>query len=309
MAREATPQLLDPRRIELLRVVDEEGTISAAALALNFSCSGLSQQLRQLEAQLGTQLVERSPRAATLTAAGRRLLEHSSFVLDRLRQAELEVREVAQLRGGRLRIATFRSVGETLVAEAVAYFRGRWPGVDVSLREGEPEDYLHLLRADELDLAMAFEYDGLAVRPDDRLALTLLCEEEMVLVVPAGHRLAGCERIPLRGLAGERWVASTPRSVTADFTDRACAAAGYRPDIALRSDDYRVVQALVAESGGVAFLPFLATRSLRPGLVARRVADLRFHRRIFAAHRTGGERAPAVAAMLEVLREVSSDVD
>lgn len=306
-AATASPPL-DPRRIALLQHVEREGTISAAALALNFSCSGLSQQLRQLEVQVGTPLVQRSPKLATLTPAGHALLEHGVYVLERLEQAEREARAVAHLRGGRLRMATFRSAGETIVAEAVAYFGGHWPEVELRLLEGEPEDYLPRLRTGELDLALAFEYDGLPVTPDERLAATLLCEEDMVVVMRADDPLAASRQHQLADLADASWVASS-RSVTVDFTDRACEAAGFTPRIALRTDDYHVAQALVAHIGGVAFLPLLSARALHPDLVARRLSDVRLRRRTFAAHRAGGERAPAVAAMLRVLEQLGEDLD
>ncbi len=74
----------------------------------------------------------------------------------------------------------------------------------------------------------------------------------------------------------------------------------------LASDDYRVVQALVANGAGVAFLPKLAARTLHERLVARPVAGGPLRRRVFAVHRAGGGRAPAVAAMLQVLREAAA---
>ncbi|ADB49090.1 LysR family transcriptional regulator [Conexibacter woesei] len=304
----ARPHPLDLRQVVVLEHIDRGGTISAAADALNFSCSGLSQQLRRLEGEVGTELVSRSPREATLTPAGRVLMNHAVYIQERLAAAEREVREISQLRGGRLRVATFRSVGETLVADAVAYFRAHWPGVRVTLREGEPEDYLHLLRSDEIDIALTFEYDGVeSTVLDQRLTLARLCEDEMVVVLPASHRLAGYDRLPLDGLRHDRWVVSTPRCSVEAFTAQACRAAGFEARVLMATDNYRIAQALVAHGDAVTFLPRLATRALHPGCVARPVGDGGLFRRIYAAHRVGGERAPALARMLEVLREVGGD--
>lgn len=302
----ASPRPLDVRRIELLEHIDRGGTISAAADALNFTCSGLSQQLRQLEAELGTELVRRSARAATLTEAGRVLMAHGTFVRERLARAEREIRAIAELRGGRLRMATFRSAAE-LVAEAVTYFRAHWPDVDVTLREGEPEEYLGLVRAGELDLALAFELDGVDARPDERLALTPLHAEEIVVVLPADHPLAARERIPLPALAGESWIGATERCAFAAFTRAACRAAGFDPEVRLTTDDYRIAEALVAGGAGVTFMPRSAASALTPRCAARGLAGRRPHRRIFAAHRLGGERVPAVAQMLSVLGELRGD--
>jgi molybdate transport repressor ModE-like protein len=296
---------LDLRSISLLEHIDRGGTISAAADALNFSCSGLSQQLRQLEGTLGTALVERRPREAMLTPAGRVLMEHASDIRAQLEAAEHEVREIARLRGGRLRMATFRSVGETLVAEGVAYFRAHWPAVELTLREGEPEQYLHLLRSGEIDIALTFAYDGVAgAALDKRLALARLCDDEMVVVMPATHRLARCDRVPLDALRHDDWITSTRDSSVGAFTAEACREAGYEPRVLMTTDDYRVAQALVAHGGGVTFLPRLATRVLRAGCVARPLDGAGLFRRIYAAHRVGGERSPALARMLEVLTQL-----
>lgn len=297
----------DVRRLELLEQIERGGTISAAADALHFSCSGLSQQLRQMEADFGVLLVERTARAATLTDAGRLLLLHSTAVRERLEQAELEIREIAELRGGRLRLATFRSVGQTLVAEAVAYFRSHWPDVDLTLREGEPESYLGLLRSDELDIALTFDYDGVDPTLDERLASVLLCEEEMLVVLPARHPLAGSPEVQLRALSREVWIGSTATSSVATFTSVACRRGGFEPDVRLRTDDYRVAGALVAGGAGISFLPRRVAATLPPGCVARPLAGERLLRRIHAAHRLGSERAPAIARMLQVLRELGDD--
>lgn len=304
----ASPRPLDVRRIELLEHVDRGGTISAAADALNFTCSGLSQQLRQLEAELGTELVRRSARAATLTEAGRVLMAHGAFVRERLTRAEREIRAIAELRGGRLRMATFRSAAE-LVAEAVTYFRAHWPDVELTLREGEPEEYLGLVRSGELDLALAFELDGVVTPADDRLTRTPLHEEEVVVVLPAAHPLAARDRVPLAELAGEAWISATDRRAFAAFTTAACRAAGFEPDVRLATDDYRIAEALVAGGAGVTFMPRSAASALTPHCAARGLAGRRLHRRILAAHRLGGERAPAVARMLQVLQELRGDDD
>jgi DNA-binding transcriptional LysR family regulator len=307
MPRPISRPPLDARRVDLLESVEREGTISAAAEALNFTCSALSQQLRQLEGEIGVELVHRTPRAATLTPAGRVLLEHGVFLRSRLQSAEDELREISKLKRGRLRIGTFRSAGETLVADAISYFRAHWPGVELTLTEGEPEQCVPMVRANELDVALTFDYDGVEPRADERLVVSRICDDEMVLVLPVGHRLTALDSIPLETLRGERWITSTPHCSVAAFTERACQLVGFSPDIAMSTDDYRVAQALVACGSGVTFLPRLAAHLLNPGCVVRTIADLRLTRRIYVAHRVGGERAPAVRRILEVLDELGAD--
>jgi DNA-binding transcriptional LysR family regulator len=110
----------------------------------------------------------------------------------------------------------------------------------------------------------------------------------------------------VRDLAEDTWIGSTETSSVASFTARACQKAGFEPDLRLRTDDYRVAGALVAAGAGVTFLPRLVTESLPSGCVALPIDGQGLSRRIYAAHRVGSERAPAVARMLEVLRELST---
>src|ERR671934_2125062 len=98
--------MLDPRRLRVLREVAARGSFTAAARALAFTQSAVSQQLAALERQAGTRLVERGVRPVRLTDAGRVLLAHAEAVLARLDEARQELHELAGLRRGRLRLAS-----------------------------------------------------------------------------------------------------------------------------------------------------------------------------------------------------------
>src|SRR5215210_4002066 len=99
--------MLDVRRMRVLREVAERGSIAAAANALSFSPSAVSQQIATLERETGVALVERGPRSVRLTEAGRTLVEHTEAVLARLTAAEAEIQAIGGLRAGALRMASF----------------------------------------------------------------------------------------------------------------------------------------------------------------------------------------------------------
>jgi DNA-binding transcriptional LysR family regulator len=298
---------LDVRRMRVLREVARRGSISEAADALHFSASAVSQQLRVLEEEAGVPLVVRAPRALELTTAGRALVEHTDFIIARLAQAEAEARDIAALRGGRLRMATFRSAGETIVAEAVTYFRNRYPEVRLSLAEGEPEHYLPALKTAEIDLALSFAYDHLQPPGDDTFEQVHLFTEPMLVALPAAHRHATGPPPRLAQLADDTWIASTPRSSVHAFTHRACEAAGFAPRLRFFTDDYHVAQSLVARELGVAFVPQMATSAPHPGVVLRSLLDEQPQRRIFIAHRPDGRRSPSVAAMVATLQQAARE--
>src|ERR671929_538128 len=149
--------MLDVRRMRVLREVALQGSFSAAAEALSFTQSAVSQQIAALEREAGTVLVERSARGVRLTEAGEAVVRHTEAILARLAEAEAELEAIAGLRGGRLRLAAFESAGSTLMPLAIAAFRERHPAVELSMTLAEPEDSLPQLRAGELDIALTFD--------------------------------------------------------------------------------------------------------------------------------------------------------
>src|ERR671918_2837847 len=125
--------MLDVRRMRVLREVAVQGSFSAAAEALSFTQSAVSQQIAALERETGTILVQRNARGIRLTEAGQALVRHTDAVLARLSEAEAELEAIAGLRGGRLRMASFPTAGSTLVPLAIATYRDRHPAIELSL--------------------------------------------------------------------------------------------------------------------------------------------------------------------------------
>src|ERR671916_1374234 len=119
--------MLDVRRMKVLREVAAHGSFSAAAEALNFTQSAVSQHVAALERETGTQLVERMSRGVRLTEAGAVLVKHADVIIARLESAEEDLNAIAGLRGGRLRLVGFPRGGATRVPRPGAPFRGRHP--------------------------------------------------------------------------------------------------------------------------------------------------------------------------------------
>src|SRR5918996_6042878 len=180
--------MLDVRRMRVLREVAARGSFSAAADALSFTQSAVSQQVAALERETGARLVERGPRGIRLTQAGEALVRHTDAVLARLEDAEEELQAIAGLRGGRLRMAAFQSAGATLVPRAVATFHERHPEVELSMLEGEPADTVPLLKSGEIDIAFTFDLPDRPEPRDPALEYVTLVEDSFDLVVPRGHK-------------------------------------------------------------------------------------------------------------------------
>jgi molybdate transport repressor ModE-like protein len=299
--------MLDVRRLRVLREVAERGSFSAAADALNFTQSAVSQQIATLERETGTKLLQRRAGGVRLTDAGRALVAHTEVILAQLADAERELAAIAGLRGGRVRLASFPSAGATLVTEAVSRFKQQHPEVELSLTEGEPDATVPALRRGEFDLAVAFDYRHDRESSDLREGLDCiqLLDDPVRVVLPAGHPLARRKTIRLEQLAEEAWVGGCLDGVCHGMVVTWCGKAGFEPKIVFESDDHNVQMGLVAAGVGVTLLPELALRILPAGVETRRVAGPEPWRKIFAAVPSDGYRSPATEAMIEVLKAVS----
>jgi DNA-binding transcriptional LysR family regulator len=299
--------MLDVRRLRLLRELHARGTVTAAAEALAYTPSAVSQQLATLERETGVRLVERHGRRLRLTDAGRGLVEHADVVIARLELAEAELAAAAGDEvSGRVRIAAFQTAITGLVLPLLGALPAQYPKLRLELAEMEAEEALDLLPRGEVDIAVAEEYDYAPRRRDPSLAFRDVCRDPLVIVLPAGHPLCAAdpETVPLAALRDERWAA--PRSGTAFHASfvRACRAlGGFEPDTRHRSNNLAVLERLVAAGEAVALFPSLGLPGQIDGVAVRRCAEGPLDRRIFLAARRGSTGRPALQAVSRALRE------
>ena len=296
--------MLSPSRLRILSEVARRGSFSAAAQALAYTQSAVSQQIAALETQTGVKLLERHARGVRLTAAGHTLVRHAEGILAGLDAAEAALSAVAGLRGGRLRMASFPTAGATLMPLAIATFRAAYPDVELTLAEGEPEEIVPRLRAGELDLALLFDFAGETALGDGMRQAELL-EDPMYLALAREHPLAGKHSLRLADLAREAWIQTSSSSPCARHVVRCCHAAGFEPSVTFESDDYQTVHGLVAAGVGVALIPELALSSAREDTVIRALSPRPPVRRVIAAVPAGARLVPAAPAMLGVLEETA----
>lgn len=295
--------------MRVLREVAQRGSFSAAAEALAYTQSAVSQQIAALEREAGTRLVERNARGVRLTDAGRVVVGHADVILARLADAESELEAIAGLRGGRLRLAAFPSAGASVMPKAIATFRERHPAVELTLQPAEPGDGVALLRSGEVDIALTITTPGAsACAYGPGIQELKLLDDPMYVILSDTHALAHRRTFRLAELAEEQWMlGSTGTCPDAVIFLRACQAAGFEPRIAFESNDYASIQGFVAAGMGVSFIPDLALINVRDDLVVRSLGARPPMRRIMAATLSDSYCSPAREAMLEVLVQVSTD--
>ena len=295
--------MLDVRRMRVLREVAQRGSFSAAAEALSFTQSAVSQQIAALERETGTILVQRNARGVRLTEAGEALVRHADAVLARLAEAEAELEAIAGLRGGRLRMAAFESAGATLMPLAIKEFRAKHPAIELTMSLGEPEEAEPQLKSGELDLVIGF---GSRYAQEDGVERHFLLEDPMFLVLPREHPLVGKRNLRLADLADEAWIGGPQDCECNRLIYGACSAAGYDPRIAFETDDYAAVQGFVAAGVGVSLIAELGLSSVREDIIVRSLGRETPMREIYAATANDAHRTPATLAMLEILQDVAT---
>jgi DNA-binding transcriptional LysR family regulator len=301
--------MLDLKRLRVLREVAERGSFSAAADSLYVSQSAISQQITALEAEVGSQLLLRLRTGPVLTDAGSLLVGHAEAAMARLEQAERDLDQLSGRGSGELRMISFPSASVTIVSRAARYFHERFPGVRLSLTEGDPEYSLPDLKRGDADLVLAYDFEIDSIGPDRDLILTHLLDEEMHVALPADHPLADEGCIRLDQLADENWLCGTGDGSCRRLTVGSCERAGFQPNVLYESDDYNVMQAFIASGMGVTLLPDLALLAKHPDVAIVDVAPEPPVRRIWAVTLGAGSRSNATEAMIEILAEASNEIE
>jgi LysR family transcriptional regulator for metE and metH len=189
---------LDRIHLQILREVDRQGSMTAAAQALHLTQSALSHAVRKLEKQLGTELWLREGRRLRPTEAGQYLLDVANHLLPRLEHAESSVRQMARGTRGTLRIGMECHPCYQWLLKVVAQYLPQWPDVDVDVKQQFRFGGIGALLDHEIDLLVTPDPEA---RPG--LRFEPVFDYEQVLVVPRSHALAQARFVEPAQLATE----------------------------------------------------------------------------------------------------------
>ncbi|WUW26039.1 LysR family transcriptional regulator [Streptomyces sp. NBC_01463] len=288
--------------LRLLVAVTESGSFTRAAIRLNYTQSAVSRRIAALEQQAGGPLFDRLPRGVRLNPAGRTLHRHATEVLDRLSRAERELAELHAGKGGPLHVGAFATANISLVPTALRALRDARPKIEVEATEGPTETLVRRLVDGALDLAVVSDYPS-GLPEADGVGTTVLCEDELRVALPRGHRLAGADAVDLRELRDEAWLQSAYGDRPTMLAD-ACTRAGFSPRKIIRIAEWTGKFGYVAAGLGVALVPSLAAGAIPGTLVLRRLTDPALRRTLHVALPTAP--LPAALELRELLRAAAN---
>jgi DNA-binding transcriptional LysR family regulator len=278
--------MLQPQQLRILLAIRDHGSLTGAAAALEYGVPTIAHHLNSLERQLKVQLVERDRRGARLTPLGLVLVNEASEILARLDQAERLVTTQRDLGMATIRVGTFASIGSQLLPQAIRRLRERFQ-VQVEVVEAEPTDVMELLHSGQLNAGLIYDSAEDPAFAAFDVQSTILMEEHYRVLLAADSPHATHSEIDLPDLSDADWICSRDQNEASDrVLRRACSAAGFEPQVLMRTDDLNMIHGLVAEDLGCTLTTQAAvdtrfaviTRPTRQELGLRRTSFVRRRR-------------------------------
>lgn len=295
---------LSLRRLQMLRELHRRGTMTAAAAALHYSPSGVSQQLAQLEREVGVALVERVGRRVQLTDLGLVLLEHAEEILGAVERATAALEQAQEGVSARLAVGVWASVAAGLLPRSLKLLADNHPGIVVNTTELIPEESADAVREGRFDLSFVIDYSDHQMDWDPSLTRVVCAVERLHAAVPSGSLPQ--ETVSLTELADYPWILAGPRSHFGQAVRAACHRQGFEPRIAHTVEEQPTALALTAGGLGVTLVSDLALSLLPPGvdIVA---LDRPVMRTISIAHRTTETPRRSVELFIDAVHTAAAE--
>jgi len=295
---------MELRHLRYFIAVAEELSFTRAAERLHIGQPPLSHQIQMLESEVGALLLERSKRWVRLTEAGKIFLDDARRVLALSEQAVQTARRAQRGEVGELRVGfTYSTPLTPLFATVVNRYRQRYPGVTLTLHETATLRQLDAIGARELDLGL--------IRPPeiaipDAISTSVLREDPLMLVLPAGHPLATQTDVTVRDLEGLPFVMFPKDAGTGIYTQifRLCREAGFLPTIAMEAGEASTIIGLVAAGCGISVLPSSFDIIGMEGVSYRTLNDPAATTTLLLAQRKE-ESSPLAMAFVEIANEAA----
>jgi DNA-binding transcriptional LysR family regulator len=299
--------MIDLTALGSLEAVHRHGSVVAAARALGFTPSAVSQQIKRLERQSGVALLERVGRGVVLTGQGRLLVEEGSGLRAQLERLETDLHASAGAVTGELAVAGFSTAVRGLVGPVSGRLRTEHPALRLRLTEVEPWDAVAQVATGEADVGVVHRWGDVPIAIPDHLERRTVHRDEADVVLRTDHPLADRRVLRPADLVGEHWVATPEGTICRQWLLRMYAGTGGLPVIAHTAMEFDSHLALVGAGLGIALVPRLGRSPLPPGTRAVPVTDPVPAREVLAVWRRSQDRSPAIRALVDALVAAGHD--
>ncbi|MGH3097938.1 MAG: LysR family transcriptional regulator [Streptosporangiales bacterium] len=293
-------------RLRMLREVARRDGVSAAARALHYSPSGVSQQLAALEDEVGAPLLERVGRGVRLTDVGRVLAEHAETILDAEHQAQAAVEQVRDTLAAELMVGVFSTVSAALLPVVTNDLAANHPEIRLITRETDPEDAVVDLRHGHLDLAFMIDYPDVSEPWPAGLRTARVGVEDLYVATPPGQ--LGGDTVRLADLADLDWIISGPHTYYGRAVRAACHRAGFDLRITHQVDEQATALAMVAAGLGITLMSDLG-RVFCPDTVDVLMLTRPIRRRLMLAHHPEALRRPAIRLAVDSITSAAATLN
>ena len=296
---------MDVRRLHLLLELSRLGSMREVADVHGLTTSTVSQQIAALAREVRTPLLEPDGRRVRLTPAGRRLADHAVAILASVEAARLDLDPDSEP-AGRLRIGGFATAIRASLMPIVTEFEREHPQVEVLIHEYEPREALALLIEDDLDLALAYDYNLAPGSPDPVLTSRQLWSTQWGLGVPTAEAPAD-DAADLSFWADRPWIVNSRNTADEDALRTLGSLAGFTPSIRHHIDSLDLVEDLIRAGHGVGLLPM--QRPTTPEVRVLRLTDPEVILTAYAVTRRGREDWSPLRLVLDRLGETAGIAD
>lgn len=289
---------LSVQQLRMLREVDIQGTIAAAASHLGYSASAVSQQLATIEKVTGVAVLERSGRNVLLTDPGRELVKFADVILLEMEKAKAAMERAATVATGKIKLGVMESIGSVLLPNILWELNDQHPEMTLHTQISNVSSAMDEVRSGAFDAAFVLDYPDIPSERDANVERILTCYDWFKLVVPENDEFVGT--VDLEELKGRPMIAAPPQFECGFCVTNACREAGFEPNLVHALDDFPVALRMVAAGAGVSLIPDLALHTLPEGV---RVLELKnpFARKIELVYRKSSADRPSIRALIEAM--------
>lgn len=258
---------MDWHQLKYFQTLANIGNFTRASVELALSQPALSRSISRLEEEIGVPLFERKSRGVILNKYGEIFLQHANRALSEIDAAKQEINDLINPLHGTISLAFIQTLGSSFVPELISAFQKEAAGINFQLYQHATSKIISQLVSTEIDIGFCSPQE-----PLENLSSIPIVKNELFLIVPVNHRLAGTDEIDLCEVADDPFVLFKPETAMHDVIERLCHEAGFHPKMSFEGFEERIVAGLVGAEFGVALIPFI------PGLDKKKISLIRIRK-------------------------------